>query len=46
MVLGHVRKDVSIGNKEGFVVGAPGAGVTLRTHSGHFCPGIRNLAQS
>lgn len=38
MVLGHVRKDVSIRNKDGFVAGAPGTGVTLLGHCGHVCP--------
>ena len=42
MVLGHVKKDVSLGSKEGFVAGAAGAGVTLLGHCGHFCLGTIN----
>lgn len=42
MVLGGVRKDVSIRNKEGFMAGAPGAVVTLLGHCGHFCQGTIN----
>lgn len=46
MVLGHVRKDVSVRNKEGFVAGAPRAGVTLLGHCGNFCPGLINSGRS
>lgn len=46
MVLGHIRKDVPIRNRQGFVAGAPGAGVTLLGHCRPFCLGVINSARA
>lgn len=46
MVLGHIRKDVPIRNRQGFMAGAPSADVTLLGHRGPFCLGVINAARA